>query len=165
MQYTFNWVPQYGPYLLSVKYIKRLRRLLIRVNFFFFLVLFCICFCCFFVLLLLFCCCCCDALNRTGANFVMVELVLRTFVTRLLFLVHFQLFLCMCFAFLLSFFFFCMLLLSVYHSLDNDRSPVETWCFNVGFYREMFLEIFTFKLFCFILFIVVFLFTFLFCFQ
>ena len=56
--------------------------------------------------------CVCDPLNRTGANFVMVALVSKTFVTRLLLLVHFHL--CVCYAFLSSsslfcFFFFCML--------------------------------------------------------
>ena len=85
------------------------------------------------------CVCVCDPLNGTGANFVMVGLVLKTFVTRLLLLVHFQLCVFVCFAFLsfffIYFFFFCMLLLSVDHSLDNDRSMIEKSCFNVGFCR------------------------------
>ena len=97
----------------------------------------------------------------------MVALVLKTFVARLLLLIHFQLcvsvcVLCLSFLLLLYFFFF-MLLLSVYHSLDNDRSTVETWCFNAGFYRSMFSGNLTFKLFCFILFCLLFLFL-LFCF-
>ena len=83
--------------------------------------------------------CVCDPSNRTGPNFVMVALVLKTFVTRLLLLVHFQLcvLVCVCVLlfFLLLFFFFCMLLLSVDHSLDNDRGMIEKSCFNVGFCR------------------------------
>ena len=45
------------------------------------------------------CVCVCDPLNRTGANFVMVALVLKTFVTRLLLLVHFQLCVLVCVSF------------------------------------------------------------------
>ena len=74
----------------------------------------------------------CDVLNRTGANFVMVALVLKTFVTRLLLLIHFQLCVCALLFFFLFLFFYGMLLLSVYHLLDNDRGTVETSCFNVG---------------------------------
>ena len=73
----------------------------------------------------------CDPFNRTGANFVMVALVLKTFVTRLILLGHFQfcVLVCVCvllfflpFFFLFFFFFFCMLLLSlmIIHSIMTE---------------------------------------------
>ena len=87
----------------------------------------------------------CDPFNRTGANFVMVALVLKTFVTRLLLLGHFQfcVLVCVCvllffllfFFFFFFFFFLHAFVVPVDHSLDNDRSMVETSCFNVGLCR------------------------------
>ena len=73
----------------------------------------------------------CDPFNRTGANFVMVAFVLKTFVTRLLLLGHFQfcVLVCVCvllffllFFFFFFFFFFCMLLLSllIIHSIMTE---------------------------------------------
>jgi len=110
---TFKWVPQYGPYLRSGKYINTLRRLLPPVNFYFVFCFFVFCCCCCYCFCCCCCCCCvcmsvcvCDPLNRTGSNFVMVALVLKTFVARLLLLVHFQLCVRVCVCVLLFFLFF-----------------------------------------------------------